>query len=203
MYSLAIKTEKRSRDPLWQMNSPQSYWMSLKSGNWVRMLHTIRCKGRARGQSSQANCSWKAAWRGASQGGGWQACREGGGASTGGMTKMNLQKEEGKQYKRWNSERSQMLEPSPALTTTFTQSPKTLFSHLHLALPTSQWFQTAGLVVAEKTVQPGGQPQYKSKRWGGWDEENEGRWGWQQVGAGYRNPGLRSHIRVPGPHEPH
>lgn len=184
------------------MNSPQSYWISLKSGNWVRMLHTIRCKGRARGQSSQANCSWKAAWRGASQGGGWQACREGGGASTGGMTKMNLQKEEGKQYKRWKLCRvprdSTFNIPNHYI---HLEAPRPS-SHEHLVLPTSQWFQTAGLGVAEETVQPGGQPQYKSKRWGGWGE-NKGRWGWQQVGARYRNPGLQSHTWVPGPHEPH
>lgn len=115
--------KKRSRDPYLTTNLPQSYWMSLKSGNWVRMLHTIRCKGRARGQSSQANCSWKAAWRGASQGGGWQACREGGGASTGGMTKMNLWRKKVSSIKD-GTLKGPRSAPSPALTTTSTQRPQ-------------------------------------------------------------------------------
>lgn len=125
------------------MHSPQSYWMSLKSGNWVRMLHTIRCKGRARGQSSQASCSWKAAWRGASQGGGWQACREGAGASTGGMTKMNLQEKEGEQSERLNSEGARKSVPSPALSATSAQRPQAPLpirtQPAHLSMISDSW----------------------------------------------------------------
>lgn len=69
---------------------PQSYCMSLRSGNWVLMLQWIRWRLRVSGATWVDSMEVKAACLWLREGGGWQQCMEIGGASTGGITNVNL-----------------------------------------------------------------------------------------------------------------
>lgn len=69
---------------------PQSYCMSLRSGNCVLMLHWIRWRLRVRGATWVDSMEEKAACLWLREGGGWQQCMEIGGASTGGIANVNL-----------------------------------------------------------------------------------------------------------------
>lgn len=69
---------------------PQSYSISLRSGNWVLMLQWIWCRERISGATSVASSEVKVASLWLREGGGWQECIEMGGASTGGITNVNL-----------------------------------------------------------------------------------------------------------------
>ena len=71
---------------------PQSYWMSLRSGKWVLMLHWMRCRLCESGATWEASMEVKTARLWLRDGGGWQECMEIGGASTGGMTNANLER---------------------------------------------------------------------------------------------------------------
>ena len=69
---------------------PQSYCMSLRSGNWVLMLHWMRWRLRVSGATWADSMEVKAVCLWLREGGGWQQCMEMGGASTGGITNVNL-----------------------------------------------------------------------------------------------------------------
>ena len=69
---------------------PQSYWMSLRSGKWVLMLHWMRCRLRVSGVSCVDRAEENTACLWLSEGGGWQQCMVMGAASTGGITKVKL-----------------------------------------------------------------------------------------------------------------
>lgn len=71
---------------------PQSYSISLRSGNWVRMLQWIWCRERMSGATPVASSEVKVASLWLRDGGGWQECIEMGGASTGGITNVNLKR---------------------------------------------------------------------------------------------------------------
>lgn len=70
--------------------SPQSYSMSLRSGNWVLMLHWIRWREPKSGVTWVESVEMKAACLLLRDGGGWQECIEIGGPSTVGIAKVNL-----------------------------------------------------------------------------------------------------------------
>lgn len=74
----------------WRSILPQSYSISLRSGNWVLMLQWIWCRERIRGVTSAVSLEVKVACLWLREGGGWQECIEIGGASTGGITNVNL-----------------------------------------------------------------------------------------------------------------
>lgn len=64
--------------------------MSLRSGNWVLMLHWIRWRHRVSGATWVDSMEVKSTSFWLREGGGWQQCMEMGGASTGGIAKVNL-----------------------------------------------------------------------------------------------------------------
>ncbi len=69
---------------------PQSYWISLKSGKCVLMLHWMRWSVCVCGEKWEDRTEEKWPCWCLRQGGGWQVCMVIGFASTGGMTKVNL-----------------------------------------------------------------------------------------------------------------
>lgn len=82
--------EEKTFFPRHLNNLPQSYCMSLRSGNCVLMLHWIRWRLRVRGATWAESMEEKTVCLWLREGGGWQQCMEIRGASTGGITNVNL-----------------------------------------------------------------------------------------------------------------